>query len=419
MAGGAGGMGGMGAGLGGNMGEGMGGMGGGMGGMGGGMGGGFGGNAAPALGDPPAVAGAPRPQNVANGGENGAEQFSVKAFRHHMPAKIALQPGDPGRPYLAALRAAPAGQAYEVYMKHRARYARSPDFFIDCADFFFERHETPLANRVLSNLAELHGNDAALLRLLAYRLLQAGAYDPAVETFEEILSSRPNEPRSYRDLALALAQRADAARPKPKGHAIMRVDDQQKTAIRSDYNRAADCLTEIVMRNWDGQPRDIDLPVLMERNRIVFESKAFGIKPKVVDHRLAKLLDLDLRIVVSPIDDVRLNLVITEPSGEKASSTNPSTKIGGLMSRPIQGTLQVALQGTGQCDCPVEYLVRRALNGQYKIEANCTTPGGTPAAAMVRVDIFTNFGRPSEEHSSMTVRINESPDLVSLGQVKF
>ena len=62
--------------------------------------------------------------------------------------------------------------------------------------------------RILSNIAELNLDDAALLRILAYRLLQIGQVDLACDLFEQVSRLRPEEPQSFRDLALALAQRA-------------------------------------------------------------------------------------------------------------------------------------------------------------------------------------------------------------------
>ena len=179
------------------------------GGMGGGVGSGMGGSRSKGAGrssgsniDPASAA-----DPLAN-----AVHYSPRAFRHHQPPQIALQPWDSATPYLTDLRAAAGGQEFAVYMKNRTRYANLPDFFLDCADFFFDRQKTDLAIQVLSNLAELAANDPALLRIMGHRLARAAAYDLAVETFEQVLSLEPNEPQSYRDLALALVERADAAR---------------------------------------------------------------------------------------------------------------------------------------------------------------------------------------------------------------
>ena len=97
-------------------------------------------------------------------------------------------------------------------MKNRAQHANSPAFFVDCADYFFNIHEPDLAIQVLSNLAEMAPDDAATLRILGHRLAIAGAFDLAVLTLEQVLRLRPDDPQSYRDLALVLAQRADAGR---------------------------------------------------------------------------------------------------------------------------------------------------------------------------------------------------------------
>jgi regulator of sirC expression with transglutaminase-like and TPR domain len=49
-----------------------------------------------------------------------------------------------------------------------------------------------------------------VLRLLAYRLQQAGEVDNAFPLFERVLELAPNEPQSHRDLGLALAEAGQA-----------------------------------------------------------------------------------------------------------------------------------------------------------------------------------------------------------------
>ena len=330
--------------------------------------------------------------------------------------QIVLQPWDPSAPYLKELRAATGERAFAAYLKNRAQFAHSPDFFLDCADYFFDRQETDLAIRVLSNLAELDPDDPALLRLLGHRLARAAAYDLAVNTLEEVLRLRPNEPQSYRDLALVLAQRADAARAamnrrgktlRPPRHDEPPADGRNKAEIRKDYVRAVDLLTEVVVRRWDGHFVEIELPALMELNRLLAGAKMYGVRPRGLDLRLIKLLDLDLRIVMTwYADNTAMHLMVTEPSGEKASREHNRTKIGGLLSRTPAGY------------GPDEYLVRRAVNGEYVIQASCGA-AGPPGPVTVQVDIFTNFGRDNERRRSIVVRLKEKTDTVTLGQVRF
>ena len=58
-----------------------------------------------------------------------------------------------------------------------------------------------MALQVLSNIAELELEDAALVRILGHRLEQLGYLNLAVKTFEQVLAMRPEEPQSYRDVA--------------------------------------------------------------------------------------------------------------------------------------------------------------------------------------------------------------------------
>ncbi len=112
-------------------------------------------------------------------------------------------------PYLKDLQAAKGKDLFAVYMKNRTQYGTSPGFFLDCADFFQDSGDKELALQVLSNIAELELEDAALLRVLGHRLEQIGQLDLAVQTFEQVLALRPEEPQSYRDLALALVRRTE------------------------------------------------------------------------------------------------------------------------------------------------------------------------------------------------------------------
>ena len=75
----------------------------------------------------------PQPDNPAAPANAG--QFSIKAFRHYQAAHVALQPHNPEAAYLQDLRAAAAHHAFAVYMQLRRHFERSPDFYLECADF--------------------------------------------------------------------------------------------------------------------------------------------------------------------------------------------------------------------------------------------------------------------------------------------
>jgi Ca-activated chloride channel family protein len=392
---------------------GLGGMGGGMGGMGGP--GSSGGRAASRPSRStlpgPSVTGSTPPASAAPRGET---------------LGTAVTSRGPETPYLKRLREAPRRETFAVYMRHRPKYADSPAFFLDCAELFFERGDPDLGVQVLSNIAEMEVEDAAALRVLGHRLAQAERLDLAVLVFEDVLRIRPGEPQSYRDLALVLADRADAAarpahREAPNRHkpspsqstpAAPTADAERLTAgIQADYRRAAQLLTEVVVRPWDGQFAQIELPALMELNRILVRAKPYDVEEPRLDRRFAKLLDVDLRVVMTwHADKMGLDLRVTEPSDETASSDRNRTAIGGLRSSTIP-------EGCG----PEEYLLRKAAPGKYTIQTTHTgsPPGWVLGPVTVQVDVFTNFGRANENRKSFTMRLKSSDDTVTIGKIEF
>ena len=287
-------------------------------------------------------------------------------------------------------------------MKNRAKYGTSPGFFLDCSDFFREKDDPALSLQVLSNIAELELEDAALLRVLGHRLVQVGELDLAVQTFERVLDLRPEEPQSYRDLALTLARRAEQTGME---------HSRPAEAVRADYARAVDLLVRVVLGRWDARFPEIEVIALEELNRLIPRAKAAGVSDVPLDPRLLKLLDVDVRIVMTwHADNTDIDLWVTEPSGEKAFYGHNRTTIGGLVSRDFT-------QGYG----PEEYMVRKAPHGMYTIEANYFGSRATRllGPVTVQVDVLTNYGRPNEQRKSLTIRLKEAKETVRIGQIEF
>ena len=103
----------------------------------------------------------------------------------------------------------------------------------------------------VSNLAELDLQNRQVLRLLAYRLQQAGEIDAAIPVFERVVDLAPNQPQSHRDLGLALADAGQA-------------------------QAAIDRLYAVVTGAWDARFADVDLIALTELNAVVDKSRRDG-----------------------------------------------------------------------------------------------------------------------------------------------
>lgn len=300
---------------------------------------------------------------------------------------MAIKAWSPDTPYLKELEKADPGAYLQVYLAQRAQFEQSPAFFLDCAEFFFQKKQNELGLRVLSNIAELELENPALLRVLAHKLAQRNYLELSRQVFEEVLNLRPEEPQSYRDLALVLER-------------------------LKEFRKAVELLYRVVVQEWDRFP-EIEVIALMELNRTIALAKREGVDTAAfpVDPRLVKLLDLDLRIVLTwDADLTDMDLWVVEPSEEVASYRNHLTTIGGLVSRDVT-------DGYG----PEEYDLKKAMPGTYQIKTkyfSSRAPSLTGGATL-QVEIFTDYGRANEKRQAITLRLREPKDFFVVGEVKF
>lgn len=305
---------------------------------------------------------------------------------------ITLKPWDPKTPYVAALKAAGEGERLSVYLAERAKFGGSPAFFLDCADFFFRKGEKQLGMQVLSNIAELELENAALLRILGHRLAQIGELDLSVLVFEEVKRMRPEEPQSYRDLALVLAKRAD----------------RDKSA--ADYVRSLKLLAHVVMNRWD-RFDEIELIALMEFNAIFARAGKVGVTDAPLDKRLVKLMPCDVRIILTwDADLTDMDLWVIEPTGEKAYYGHRRTTIGANFSRDFT-------RGYG----PEEYYLKKMIRGKFKVQTNFfgSSAQKLTGAVTLQLEIFTNYGRPNQKSKTITVRLTEKKETLTIGEIEF
>jgi len=306
------------------------------------------------------------------------------AAREAEPA-IAIKEWSPATPYINELKKAERKAQLSVYLEQKKTYGDSPAFFLDCADFFLKDGQNETGLRILSNIAEMELENAALLRVLGHRLAQLDLLDLSAKIFEVVLRLRPEEPQSYRDLALVLAR-------------------------LKNYKRAVDLLYQVVLKDWD-RFQEVELVALVEMNNIMAKAGREGIKEFSVDPRLVKLLDVDVRIVLTWDTDLTdMDLWVIEPSGEKAFYSKRLTTIGGYVSRDFT-------DGYG----PEEYLLKKGMHGVYKIQVNYY---GSRAPALVgavtlQVEIFTHYGRLNEKRKAITLRLTVKEDVITVGEIEF
>lgn len=337
---------------------------------------------------PAAAAPAAAPAVMAEARSDVMDKRSAKAVTAAPVATIALQAWVPDAPYMKRLQNAGKDELYRVYLDERTAYLSSSSFYMDAAGVFFDRGLPELGLRVLSNLAEMNLENRQLLRLYAYRLVQARRNDLAVPVFERISELAPNEPQSWRDLGLALAE---SGQPQ----------------------RAVNALWEVVSQPWNGRFAGINMIALAELNAIAAQPAASGqpaLDMSLVDTRLRRNLPLALRVVMAwDSDDTDIDMWVSDPNGERASYANRLTHQGGAMSPDARG-------GYG----PEEFSLKTAKTGKYGIEAQFYghRQQVLSAGTTVMVRVTTGFGTPQAHDEWTTLRLARGQETVRVAEVE-
>lgn len=280
---------------------------------------------------------------------------------------------------LAAIR---RGDVYAWYLRTRVMHEGVPGYIIDVADRLRADGDTARAHRVLSNLAELDGENHRALRILGRRLMQWGLASAAVHVFRDVLDIRDEEPQSYRDLALAM----DAA---------------------GRHQEAVDMLYAMALRTWDDRFPEVQLVALNELNRIRVLRGS-----RVNTSRIAPTLlfdaSADVRVVMDwDADNSDMDLMITEPDESVCYYGNRITKVGRL-SRDLVG-------GYG----PEEYMARQAAKGKYIIQAKYygDRQQQLTGATTVQVSVFRNYARSNETVQHFTLRLRNVKEHLDIAEI--
>jgi tetratricopeptide (TPR) repeat protein len=279
-------------------------------------------------------------------------------------------------PYLKELKSITNQKdLYAVYLKQRSKYANVPSYFVDVYDYIKD-YNIELANRILSNIAEIDTDNYELLKVYAYKLEEQNNYQLAVFVYRQVLKLRPEDSQSYRDLALAL----------------------QETGA---YNEALDLLNSIASekiykgnqrRNFKGL-KDItinEMRNIIHTNNISYDIEGFPLK---VSHNY----DMDIRVVIDwNHNDTDIDLHIIDPNLEECSYTYTKTKSGGEISKDMT-------KGFG----PEEFKQKFSYKGFYYVKVNyygdryqkIETP------TFMKVTIFRNYGRVNQEKEVKVIRL--------------
>lgn len=310
-------------------------------------------------------------------------------------ASIKISEWDPETPYLKALKKSNKANTSQLYYQLKKEFFNSPAFYFDTANFFFNNQQQDFGLQVLSNIAELKIQDSRLLRTMAMKLKQHDYIDLSIQTYRKVLDHRPEEPQSYRDLALALQQG---------------VILNQSTNPTADYQEAITLLYNVITSPWD-RFQGIEVTVLMEINQLIPFLFKHDIDYSFIDEKLIDLLDVDIRIVLGWDSDMTdIDLWVIEPSGEKVTYSDTLSGVGGLFYQDFTG-------GYG----PEEYLIHRAPIGDYTVKVHFygNNSPELSGATTLYVDVFTNYGRANQQKQTMSLRLEDADEEYLVGTINY
>ncbi|HEX2542184.1 MAG TPA: VIT domain-containing protein [Caldimonas sp.] len=299
---------------------------------------------------------------------------------------IALTPAANASETLQRLRAAPPQQWQRIYLDERRAAGANVGFFLEAAEFFLAKGLRAEGLQALSNLAELDLQNRQILRLLAYRLQQAGELGLALPIFERVLELAPDEPQSHRDLGLAWAQ-------------------------AGEHQRAVDRLHQVATGAWSSRFADIELIALHEMNAVIERSGREGRRVDVsaIDPRLVRNLPVDVRVVLAwDADNTDVDLHVVDPNGEEVYYGRSLSYQGGAITRDATG-------GYG----PEEFVLKEAKPGKYRVEAQFF--GHRQQVLTTRTGLMlwlsSRFGSAGQKDERTTIRVrSEGGQRVVVGE---
>lgn len=311
--------------------------------------------------------------------EFGAENSNI------LSATVVLQSWNSNAEYISELKKTATDKMYKKYLEIKKDYEKSPAFYMEVSDYFYEEGLKDEGLKILSNLAELNLENSDILRALGNKLQEKGENQLAISVFEKLTKIRPEVPQFYRDLGLAYLQ-------------------------AEDYQNAADAFWKVVSGQWDARYNEIQQTVLNELNSMI-ELHENQIDCSKYDDDLLENFDVDIRIVLTwNTDDCDVDLWVTDPDGEKCFYGNRLTQNGGRISRDFT-------QGYG----PEEFAIKKAVKGKYKIQANYygNHQQKILQPVIVQAEVFTNFGRKNQKKQVLTLQLDDIKQTFDIGEIEF
>lgn len=286
--------------------------------------------------------------------------------------------------YLSKLNEVTTGDLYEFYLSQRDAFIGQPAYFVDVYDFMKDK-DAVLANRILSNIAEIDIDNYELLKVLAYKYEEQNDYTKAVFVYRQVLKLRSEDTQSYRDLALALQEIGET------NEAYMLLDKVASGELTEGSQR----------RVFEG----IHKIAANEIGNLLAKGKA-NTNNSNNNYNETKM---DFRVVIDwNHNDTDIDLHVIDPNLEECYYSHAKTIIGGKVSTDMT-------EGFG----PEEFTLPKMIPGSYYLKVNYFGDRHQKIEnpTFLKLTIFKNYGSENESKELKVIRLSGDDGLQLIERV--
>ncbi|WP_375562698.1 VIT domain-containing protein [Bernardetia sp. OM2101] len=325
--------------------------------------------------------------------------------------KLVVKEWSADEPYMDSIKNSTKENRFETYLSLKENYSSTPSFFLSVGSYFIQNEEEEVGLQILSNVVELELENYELLKMLGYKYSQLGQMETAIFLFEKVKELRPDEPHSYRDLALA----------------------HQKNG---DYQKALDYFYEVLIMDFDKEDENWDtLEDLFPLFKVIVFSEFSSLielhKDKLdlskINSRIAKELEeeqkkqlfknmpVDVRVILDwNTLETDIDLWVVEPTGETCNYWNSRTQNGGFM-------IEDMTDGYGS----EEYILKEAIKGEYilKVDFYDDRTQKIAGASTLKATIYFNYGSKNQTQKEIVFQLEsgmeENEDEIEIGRFEW
>ncbi len=273
-------------------------------------------------------------------------------------------------------------EVYNQYLVQRQNYVDNLLYFINVSDYVAQWGNKELASKILSNILEIDVNNAALLKLVAYKAEQNYDYLLARKAYEKIHRIRPSDAQSYRDLALIYQE---------TGHY------QKSLNVYNDIK-----VNKIPNTDFSGLQKSIN----NESRRLVSLHKK-ELDTEKIQPIYLNSVNYDARIVFDWNDsNAEFELQFVNPQKSFFTWSHTKAKNGVRMDEEKRKGFNSE-----------EFLLIDAPKGEWLINIENKTKKNKKNPVVIKYTVYHNYGKANETKESKTIILNNISKKYMIGKI--